>query len=111
TNVRVTVNVAGAMVSADVGPVTYHSADPLLGEQNRPVGGVPAVTIAFDRGLEWMVANRPLDHLMRVTITSFAATPRTFSFKVVSPKGIRVDSIPASMTLQPKEQKELFVRV
>jgi hypothetical protein len=111
TNVRVTMNIAGEMITADVGPVTYHSSDPLLGEQNRPIGGVPAVTLAFDRGLEWMIANKPLDHLMRVTIKSFASTPRTFSFKLVSPPGIRVDSIPPSMTLAANEEKELFVRV
>ena len=57
-----------SMVTIDAGPVIYHASDPLLGEQNRPVGGVPAVTLAFDRGLEWMVANKPLDHMMRVTI-------------------------------------------
>ncbi len=111
TNVRVTMSVAGQMLTLDAGPVIFHSADPLLGEQNRPIGGVPAVTLAFDRGLEWMVANKPLDHLMRVTVKSFASTPRTFSFKVVKPEGVHVDSIPLSMTLQPKEEKELFVRV
>ena len=111
TSVHVAVNIAGSRIDADVGPVTYHSSDPLLGEQNRPVGGVPAVTLAFDRGLEWMIANKPLDHLMRVTIKSFASTPRTFSFRIVKPEGLRVDSIPASMTLQAGEQKELFVRV
>jgi LmbE family N-acetylglucosaminyl deacetylase len=111
TNIRVTASIAGQMITMDAGPVMYHSADPLLGEQNRPVGGVPAVTLAFDRGLEWMIANKPLDHLMRVTIKSFASTPRTFSFRIVKPGGLRVDSIPASMTLQPGEQKELFVRV
>jgi len=111
TNIRVTASIAGQMITMDAGPVMYHSADPLLGEQNRPVGGVPAVTLAFDRGLEWMIANKPLDHLMRVTIKSFASTPRTFSFRIVKPGGLRVDSIPASMTLQAGEQKELFVRV
>jgi LmbE family N-acetylglucosaminyl deacetylase len=111
TTVRVTASIAGRMITVDAGPVTYHSSDPLLGEQNRPIGGVPAVTLAFDRGLEWMIANKPLDHLMRVSIKSFASGPRTFSFKVVSPKGITVDSIPASMTLQSMEEKELFVRV
>jgi hypothetical protein len=95
----------------DAGPVIFHSSDPLLGEQNRPIGGVPAVTLTFDRGLEWMIANKPLDHIMRVSITSFSSTPRTFSFKVVAPPGIHVDSLPSSMTLQPKEEKELFVRV
>jgi LmbE family N-acetylglucosaminyl deacetylase len=111
TNVRVTMGIGGQMLTMDAGPVVFHSADPLLGEQNRPIGGVPAVTLAFDRGLEWMVANKPLDHLMRVTIKSFASTPRTFSFKLVKPDGVHVDSIPLSMTLQPKEEKELFVRV
>ncbi len=111
TNVHVTVNILGAMITSDVGQVMFHSSDPLLGEQNRPVGGVPAVTLAFDRGLEWMVANKPLDHVLRVTVKSFASTPRTFSFKVVSPKGVRVDSIPASMTLAPHEEREMFVRL
>jgi LmbE family N-acetylglucosaminyl deacetylase len=111
TDVHVTMNIAGATFSASAGPVTYHSSDPLLGEQNRPVGGVPAVTIDFATGLEWMVANKPVDHVLRVTVTSHASSPRTFSFKVVAPAGIRVDSIPVSMTLAAKQEKELFVRV
>ncbi len=111
SNVRVTASIDGQMVTIDAGPVTFHSSDPLLGEQNRPIGGVPAVTLTFDRGIEWMVANKPLDHMMRVTLKSFSSTPRTFSFKLVSPQGVRVDSIPPSMTLAPNEQKELFIRV
>ncbi len=111
TAVHVIVTIDGAAIAADAGPVIYHSSDPLLGEQNRPIGGVPAVTLSFDRGIEWMVANKPLDHMMRVTIKSFASSPRTFSFKVVKPDGVHVDSIPTSMTLGPKEEKELFVRV
>ena len=111
TNVQVTAQIMGQTITVDAGPITFHSADPLLGEQNRPVGGVPAVTLKFDGGLEWMVANKPLDHILRVTITSFSDSPRTFSFKLVSPKGIRVDSLPASMTLKAKEEKELFLRV
>lgn len=111
STVHARLNIDGSMIDVDAGPVTYHASDPILGEQNRPIGGVPAVTLAFDRSLEWVVANKPLDHLMRVSIKSFAESPRTFSFKVVSPPGIRVDSIPASMTLKAKEEKELFVRV
>jgi LmbE family N-acetylglucosaminyl deacetylase len=111
TNIRVTASIAGEPITMDAGQVMFHSSDPLLGEQNRPIGGVPAVTLAFDRGLEWMVANKPLDHLMRVSIKSFSSTPRTFSFKVLSPPGVRVDSIPTSMTLLANEEKELFVRV
>jgi LmbE family N-acetylglucosaminyl deacetylase len=111
TAIHAVVSIDGSTFAVDAGQVTYHSSDPLLGEQNRPVGGVPAVTLAFDRGIEWMVANKPLDHLMRVSVKSFAATPRTFSFQLVKPEGIHVDSIPPSMTLQAGEEKELFVRV
>jgi LmbE family N-acetylglucosaminyl deacetylase len=111
SNVRITAAIDGQMISLDAGPVTFHSSDPLLGEQNRPVGGVPAVTLAFDRGIEWMVANKPLDHLMRVSIKSYSSSPRTFSFKLVAPQGVRVDSIPPSMTLAANEEKELFLRV
>ncbi len=111
TTVHVTASIAGQNVTIDAGPVIFHSSDPLLGEQNRPIGGVPAVTLTFDRGLEWMIANKPLDHVMRLSIRSYASSPRTFSFKVVAPPGVRVDSLPSSMTLQAKEEKELFVRV
>jgi LmbE family N-acetylglucosaminyl deacetylase len=111
TSVVVTASIMGQTVTMDAGPITFHSSDPLLGEQNRPIGGVPAVTLKFDGGLEWMVANKPLNHVLRVTVSSFSDLPRTFSFKLVSPKGIRVDSLPESMTLKPKEEKELFLRV
>ncbi len=111
TAVHVSMNIAGATFNAEVGAVTYHAADPLLGEQNRPIGGVPPVTLAFDRGLEWIVANKPLDHLMRVTVKSLSSSSRTLSFKIVSPPGLRVDSVPPSMTLQANEEKELFVRL
>ncbi len=111
TNVRVTADIMGQMITMDAGPVTFHSADPLLGEQNRPVGGVPAVTLQFDGGLEWMIANKPLDHMLRVSLKSFSDSPRTFSFKLVSPPGIRVDSLPASMTLKAREEREMFLRV
>ena len=111
TNVSVTANIAGQMVTEDAGPITFHSSDPLLGEQNRPVGGVPAVTLQFDGGLEWMVANKPINHLLRLSLKSFSDSPRTFSFKLIAPQDIRVDSLPASMTLKAKEEKEIFLRV
>ena len=111
TDVGVTFVIAGSTVTADAGPVTFRTADPLLGEQHRPAGGVPAVTLEFDRSLNWVPAGKQIDRRLRLTLHSFAATPRTVSFKVVAPDGIRVDSVPASLTLQPSEQKELFVRL
>ncbi len=73
SEVSITVRIAGATFAADVGPVTFRTGDPVFGEQNRPVGGVPAVTLAFDRGLEWIPANKPVDRLLRLTLHSFSA--------------------------------------
>jgi hypothetical protein len=111
SDAEVTLRIAGATVTTSVGPITFRSSDPVLGEQNRPVGGVPAVTLAFDRALNWVPAGKQIDRLMRLTLQSFASSPKTFSFKIVSPAGIRVDSVPASVTLQPGELKELFLRL
>ena len=111
SNVSVTMRIAGATFGATIGPIIRDTADALLGRQSRPAGGVPAITLEFDRGLMWIPAGRPVDRRLRLTLKSFAASPRTFSFRVVAPEGIRVDSVPRSVTLQPKEQREIFLRL
>ena len=111
TNVTVSVRVGDASITTSAGPIIYRSSDPVLGEQNRPVGGVPAVSLAFDGGLEWVIASKPLDRLIRLTLKSYSMAPRTMSFTVISPAGIRVDSVPASLTLEAGEVKELFLRL
>jgi LmbE family N-acetylglucosaminyl deacetylase len=111
SGVSIVLSVAGATVNANVGPITFRTGDPVFGEQNRPAGGVPAVTLEFDRGLEWIPANKPIDRLLRLTLHSFTARSTTLSFKLLAPPGLRVDSIPTSLTLEPREQRELFVRV
>jgi hypothetical protein len=111
SDAEVTLRIAGATITTSVGPITFRSADPVMGEQNRPVGGVPAVTLAFDRSLNWVPAGKQIDRLLRLTLQSFSASPKTFSFKFLAPAGLRVDSVPASVTLQPGELKELFLRL
>jgi LmbE family N-acetylglucosaminyl deacetylase len=111
SDVGVMLLVAGATVRMSIGPVTYRAADPLLGVQHRPVGSVPAVTLAFERGLEWIPAGKPIDRQLRLAIKSFSDRPQKFALKVVAPTGVRVDSLPASITLAPLEQRELFLRL
>jgi hypothetical protein len=79
--------------------------------QNRVVGGAPAVTLAFERGLEWIPAHKPIDRALRLSMKSFSDVPQTFAFKILAPVGLRVDSLPASVTLAPGEQRELFLRL
>lgn len=111
SDVTVSVTVAGATISKSIGPIIYHSADPLLGLQDRAVSGVPAVSLAFERSLQWISANKPLNLRLRVTMKSFADGEQTFALKTIVPAGLRLDSVPASVTLAPREQRELYLDV
>lgn len=111
SDVRLTLELGGVSVVVSAGPLVYRAADPLLGVQDRPLGGVPSVTLEFDRNLEWMPANKPIDKMMRVTVKSFADGPRTFALKVIAPDGIKIDSLPPSVTIGGHEQQELFLRM
>ncbi len=111
TDVRLTLELGGVSAVVSAGPVHFLSADPPLGIQHRPFGGVPSVTLEFDRNLEWIPAGRPMDRMLRVTVKSFADGPRTFALRVVAPAGITVDSVPPSITIEAFEQQEIFLRL
>ena len=111
SDVTVSITLAGATVSTSIGPIVYHHADALLGVQDRTVAGVPAVSLAFERSLQWIPAKRPINVRLRVTMKSFAAGEQTFALKTVVPPGMRLDSLPASVTLAPREQRELYLHV
>ncbi len=107
----VSITVVSATVDSPRAPIVYRFADPVLGEQNRPVGGAPAVSLAFDRGLEWMQADKPVDKMLRLTLQSYSTSARTYSLNVVAPAGITVDSAVRKVTLEPLESRELFLRI
>ena len=111
SDASVDLTIAGVTVSAPRGPFVYRFADPVLGEQNRPVGGAPAVSLSFDRGLEWMPAGKPVDRMLRLTVQSYSTTARSYSLRVISPKGITVDSATRTVALEPLETRELFLRI
>jgi LmbE family N-acetylglucosaminyl deacetylase len=111
TDVRMTLEIAGQSVIVNAGPLTFRTADPLLGVQDRPLGGVPPVTIEFDRNLEWIPAGKPIFRTIRLTLKSFADVPKSFSLVIVAPPGLKVDSMPARMTLPPRAQAEVFLRL
>jgi hypothetical protein len=48
---------------------------------------------------------------VRLSLKSYSSTPKTLSFNIVAPPGIKVDSVPTSLTLAPSEDRELFIRV
>lgn len=109
SEVKVGVMVAGTETIVDAGPMVYRFADPVLGEQNRPVGGVPPITIALDRTLEYVRAGVPLDRRMRVTLRSYTTRPRTVRFRTLIPAGVRGEGLPDSVVLAPGATEELYI--
>lgn len=109
TDVKVGVMIAGAETTIDAGPVVYRFADPVLGEQNRPLGGVPPITIALDRTLEYVRAGVPLDRRLRVTLRSHTERPRVVRFRTLIPPGVRGEGLPDSVVLAPGVTQELYI--
>lgn len=96
-------------VSFSVGELQFRYADPVLGEQRRQVGGVPPITLALDRGLQWRRANTPIDQRIRMGVKSHTTSARALSFRYLLPKGARIEGVPDSITLKAGESREVFV--
>lgn len=115
SDVNVTLTVSGTTVSTDLGPVIYRYADPVVGLQNRALGGIPDVTLGFNRGLDWLPRNKPLDRVIRVAVKSHSDRPQNVGLSAIYPKGIpkgvHVDSLQTTMFLDGHEQHELLIKL
>ena len=111
SDVTATITRGVTTVSASVGIIAFASADPLLGVRDRDVSGVPAVTLGFERALEWAQAGKPLKNQLRVAITSYSDKPQRFALKSKLPTGIRIDSLPSSVSLAAHEWREVRMQL
>ena len=111
SDATVSLKIAGANVTMSIGAVVHRSATPAFGLQERPVAGVPSVTMAFEHGLEWIPTNKPLDRRIRLALRSYSTEPRVFALRVLSPAGVKVDTLPKMITLDPFEQKDVFLHL
>ncbi|HEY4218592.1 MAG TPA: PIG-L family deacetylase [Gemmatimonadaceae bacterium] len=111
SDATVVVTVDGVSVTTSAGPITFRNANPLIGVQERPVSGVPAVTLSFPRGLEWVAAHTKVERTERLSIESFSNVAKRFRLQIVLPGGLHLDVPPESVTLAPRERREVFLRV
>jgi hypothetical protein len=111
SDVTVLARIAGQVIGLSVGPILSRTADPLGGVQERVVSGVPPITLGFDHSLEWVPTGKPIDRLLRFSVQSNADSQRTISLNLVAPPGLRVDSLPKTMTLAPRQATDLLLRV
>jgi len=109
SDLKVFTMIAGGAANLDAGEIIYRFADPVLGEQNRPVGGVPPITITLDRALEYFRANREVERRIRVTLRSHTVRPRTVRFRSLIPRGLRGSGLPDSLVLAPGATQELYI--
>ena len=107
SDVTVTLTMGMTTLTTSVGTVVYRTADPVLGVRDRPMSGVPAVTLTFERALEWAQAGKPLKKDVRVIVKSFSDKPQRLALKPASPGGIiRMESLPPLVALAPHEARE-----
>ena len=111
TDSRVTLTIAGVTTTVFGGEVMYRFADDVLGEEEHPAGGVPPITLALDRGLEFVRADQPIDRRVRLTLTSHTERERRLALRYLLPRGLRIEGAPDTLVLAPNETRELFVRM
>lgn len=109
SDVRLRLTIVGVTTTVSAGEIVYRFADPVLGEQHRPVGGVPPITLALDRGLEYVPADAELERRIRVTIRSHTERDRVLRTRILLPSGVRAQGVPDSIMLAAGETKEIFV--
>ncbi len=109
SEVRLGITMAGVSTEVSAGEIVHRFADPVLGEQNRPVGGVPPVTLKLDRALEYVPADKDLERRIRLTVVSHTERERVLRPRILLPDGVRVEGAPDSIVLAPGETREIFV--
>jgi LmbE family N-acetylglucosaminyl deacetylase len=80
-------------------PVVRRFADPVRGEVERPVAGVPAITVTLDRGVGYVPANAPITRALRVTVRSAVDTARAVDVALSLPGGLAPDAERRSATI------------
>ena len=111
SDVTTTITIGMTTVTSSAGDVRFRAADPLLGVRTRPISGVPAVTLDFERALSWAEAGKPLSRPLRVTLTSFSDHPQTFHLNAGLAGKVSIDSAPPMITLAPHEAREVTLRL
>jgi LmbE family N-acetylglucosaminyl deacetylase len=111
SDVTVALTIAGAAVMTSLGPVIYPHADAQVGLQYRPLAGVPDVTLRLERGLEWLPRQKPITRTLRAVVASHSDRRQQLELRTILPPGLRVDSLPRQLTLEPRQERELLVQL
>jgi hypothetical protein len=82
-------------------PVVRRFADQVLGELQRPIAAVPAVSVRLEQEVEYAPARVPIERELRVHLWQATDTARDVSVTLRLPAGLTTDSTARTVTLPP----------
>jgi LmbE family N-acetylglucosaminyl deacetylase len=110
SDLTVSMTVAGAPVTVSVTPV-FRYADAVVGLQERPLAGVPDITINLNRALSFVPVGQKLDRAIHVSIASHTSKWQSLSLRIVTPPGVRDSLSPRGFRLAPRDKRDVEVHI
>ncbi|MBL8961982.1 MAG: PIG-L family deacetylase [Gemmatimonadetes bacterium] len=107
TDLAVGFDIGGTSFAVSAGPVMAVVTGPTIGEERRPVVGVPPVAMSFDLNLQWIRAGIPIRQELGLTLQSYSDSTRRFSLRVVRPEGLLVDAMLDTLSLRAGERADV----
>ncbi|HVX40916.1 MAG TPA: PIG-L family deacetylase [Gemmatimonadaceae bacterium] len=109
--VDVRLSIDGTPFTATVGPIVHRYADRAIGEVDRPIATVPAITVLLQHEIEYARANHPFDRTYVVHVQSAATAPRDVSVSLALPRGLTADSAVRRVGLDPFGTSDVYFHV
>ena len=101
THARAVLRIAGVAVTVNAGPVIYRFADPARGEQRRPVGAVPGISVLFDDEVEYVRSGIPFERTYNVRLHNASTSSRGVAVALTGPTELTVDSLVRRVAMDP----------
>ena len=95
---KVSVVIASDSVDIDV-PVVRRRTDPIEGDVERRLAVVPAVSVAFERPIEYVRSSVPVDRYIHVVVRTARPSDATLAVRLELPAGL--SSTPVSQNILP----------
>jgi LmbE family N-acetylglucosaminyl deacetylase len=92
-------------------PVTHRYGDPVKGEVNRPLAGVPGLSLTLDATVTYVPAGQRIDRTVRVLVRNGRDIAQDATISVALPKGLTADSAVRTVPLPPFGVRRVDFRI
>ena len=92
--------IAGDSIAFEI-PVVRRRTDPIEGDVEHALAVVPAVSVAFERPVEYVRSGVPVDRKVHVIVRGGSPAERTVAVKLQLPEGLRSNPAQQSVALAP----------